>query len=72
MIGGNFTTFDGVQGVVTSTPNTSVTGINGIAAYVLNQQASSGGGSNSVGLFSAGISAVNGAFTWGINYAADR
>jgi hypothetical protein len=58
---------DAVRGVATATSGSTVTNVNGIAAYVLNQNPSANNGANSVGLFSTVISAVDGAESWGIN-----
>lgn len=58
---------DAVRGIATANPGSTVTNVTGVAAYVLNQNPNANNGQNSVGLFSVGISAVNGAQTWGVN-----
>lgn len=56
---------DAIQGAATNISGSTVANVNGIAGYVLNQNATVG--SNSVAVYGGGISAVNGSSTWGLN-----
>jgi hypothetical protein len=60
-------TADAVRGIATATPGSTILGVNGVAAYVVNEQVSTGNGQNTVGFFGIAESAVNNAKTWGIN-----
>jgi hypothetical protein len=66
---GAVTAYDAVRGVAIDTPGTSVTGVNGVGGYVLNNSPVGSGISNASGvaLFGVGVSAVDNANSWGIN-----
>jgi len=60
-------TYDAVRGVADQLSGSSITGVNGIAGYVLNNNPSTAGSNNAVSIFGVGIAAVDGASSWGIN-----
>jgi hypothetical protein len=60
---------DVTRSVGVLTPASTVTNFNGFGSYLLNNVSSTGNASNAVNFFSIGISNVDGAATWGANFA---
>lgn len=58
---------DALRGIATAVSGSTIVNTTGLSGYVLNQNATTGNGQNSVALFGVGISAVNNAETWGVN-----
>lgn len=64
------TTYDLVQGVAVQPTGSTLLGVFGVSAYVLNQNASVGAGTsqNAVGSFAVAVGAATNAATWGANF----
>ncbi len=60
--------YDGMRGVVHGVAGSTINLVNGVSGYVQNDQVIGGGGfPTSSALFGAGVSASDGAITWGVN-----